>query len=148
MEKPIYGIAKSILELETMMSNFHSTGIEYDQMSIIFSGKIPLDLQDLLSLKGTLIIPGIGTFTAIGSVMEELNGSTIGEGVILLLGGLAELEIPKSQIKKYEEKLQAGLPFFIVNTSNKEQTKQVVEILTQTGTEYLSPSRKKTAQVS
>lgn len=75
----------------------------------------------LLAGLGTLVIPGLGPFLAVGPIMGALSGAAVGATVGGIAGGLIGLGIPEVKAKHYENRLKEGFILVAVHTDDLER---------------------------
>ena len=77
---------------------------------------------------GTLMIPGMGPFIAVGPIMAALAGAGAGAAAGGLTGALLGMEISKYEAKQYEEKMKGGNILISVHTDDGAGRARVKEI--------------------
>lgn len=75
----------------------------------------------LLAGIGTVVIPGVGPFIAVGPILATLSGAAVGATVGGIAGGLIGLGIPEVKAKHYENRLKEGFILVSVHTDDPER---------------------------
>ncbi|MGI9280066.1 MAG: general stress protein [Endozoicomonas sp.] len=86
----------------------------------------------LLAGSAIFIVPGIGAITAAGSLAiylaSGIEGAIVGGGLAAIIGGLANMGIPKEHIMKYKSAIEAG-EFLVTIEGSQEETEKAKNIL-------------------
>jgi uncharacterized membrane protein len=155
MSKSIVGIAKNRLDVETVVDDLQASGISAADISILIpdSGGIPETgtvkatkapegattgavaggltggTIGLLAGVGSLAIPGLGPFIAAGPLMAALSGAAVGATAGGLIGALTGLGIPELEAKVFEDRIKNGGYLVAVHVSDRNEDKDIREIL-------------------
>jgi len=92
----------------------------------------------LLAGIGSLAIPGLGPFIAVGPIMGALAGAGTGGAVGGLVGALIGMGIPEYEAKRYEGLVKQGQILLSVHCDNSDWVKKAKNILEQSGAEDIS----------
>jgi hypothetical protein len=85
-----------------------------------------------------LALPGVGHFTAAGSILAALVGAGVGGVVGEIAGALIGISMPEDGAKRHENQaMRSGIPLF-VHPHNSEWAMRAKEILEQTGAQNVS----------
>lgn len=74
----------------------------------------------LLAGIGSLVIPGVGPFLAVGPIMATIGGAAVGATVGGIAGGLIGLGIPEINARHYETKVKDGYILISVHADKWE----------------------------
>jgi heat induced stress protein YflT len=92
----------------------------------------------LLAGIGSLAIPGLGPFIAVGPIMGALAGAGTGGAVGGLIGALVGLGVPEYEAKRYEGLVKQGKILLSVHCDNSDWVRKAKNILEQSGGEDIS----------
>jgi len=92
----------------------------------------------LLAGIGTLAIPGLGPFIAVGPIMAALAGAGTGGAIGGLIGGLIGLGMPEYEAKRYEGLVKQGRILLSAHCDNSDWVKKAKNILEQSGAEDIA----------
>ena len=164
MSKSIVGIAKSRLEVETVVDELQVNGVLTEDISVLLpdSGGVPDTglvktskapegattgavtggvaggALGLLAGIGALAIPGVGPFIAAGPIMAALSGAAVGATAGGVLGALVGLGIPELEAKVYEKRIREGGYLVAVHVRDTYDSKAIREIYKRNGMEDVS----------
>ncbi|HEX3696898.1 MAG TPA: DUF3341 domain-containing protein [Polyangia bacterium] len=151
----VFGICRSIPELEQAVDELRMAGFRNDDVSALFPDQegtrnfahekhtkapegaatgagaglaVGGTLGWLVGI-GALAIPGLGPFVAAGPLMASLAGAGAGGTVGGVTGALVGWGIPEFEAKRYEGMVKAGGILLSVHSDNSEWTKKAKEIL-------------------
>jgi hypothetical protein len=82
---------------------------------------------------GALVIPGIGSFIAVGPMIAALSGAAVSAAAGGLAGGLIGTGISEFEAKRYESKIKEGRILISVHTEKPEEMARAKEILLENG---------------
>lgn len=164
MSKSIVGIAKSRLEVETVVDDLIANNVLAEDISVLLpdSGGVPDTgmvkatkapegattgavtggvaggTLGLLAGIGALAIPGVGPFIAAGPIMAALSGAALGAAAGGVVGTLVGLGIPELEAKVYEQSIKDGGYLIAVHVRPDYDPKPIREILERNGLENIS----------
>jgi hypothetical protein len=75
----------------------------------------------LLAGIGSIVIPGLGPFIAVGPILATLSGAAMGATVGGIAGGLIGLGIPEVKARHYECRVKEGFILISVHTDDAEK---------------------------
>jgi hypothetical protein len=125
MIKGVFCIATTELQVATIVEQLKTAGFPQYDISLLCSDKTgtrdfaaeqhPKALKGAATRAGTSVvpggalpIPGLGSFTASGPIMETLSGAAAGATLEGLTGALLGLNIPEDKANQYEGKIKNG----------------------------------------
>lgn len=79
---------------------------------------------------GTITVPGVGPFLAVGPVFSALSAAAAGAAVGGLTGTLVGLGIPEIEAKVYERKLREGSFLISVRCPDQHEADKAIQIFT------------------
>jgi hypothetical protein len=149
MAQAVYGIAKTELQAERIVSELQSHGFQLEEVSVLLpdtggardfahekgtkapegaatgagAGGVLGGTLGLLAGIGTLAIPGLGPLIAAGPILAALSGVAIGATVGGLTGALVGMGIPEYEAKQYEGKIRGGNILISVHTEDGDERK-------------------------
>jgi len=151
----VFGICKSVLQLEQVVDSLKVAGFRGDDISVLFPDKegtrdfahekhtkapegaaagagagvvLGGTLGWLVGI-GALAIPGLGPFIAAGPIMAALAGAGVGGTVGGLTGALVGMGIPEFEAKRYEGMVKKGGILLSVHSDNGDWSKKAKELL-------------------
>jgi hypothetical protein len=92
----------------------------------------------LLAGIGSLAIPGLGPFIAVGPIMAALAGVGTGGVIGGLIGALVGMGVPEYEAKRYEGLVKQGHILLSVHCDNSDWVKKAKNLLEQSGAEDIS----------
>jgi len=99
----------------------------------------------LLAGIGSLSIPGLGPFIAVGPIMAALAGVGTGGAIGGLIGALVGMGIPEYEAKRYEGMVKQGRILLSTHCDNSDWVKKAKNILEQSGAEDISSTKEASA---
>jgi len=99
----------------------------------------------LLAGIGSLAIPGVGPFIAVGPIMAALAGAGTGGAVGGVIGALVGLGIPEYEAKRYEGLVKQGRILLSAHCDNSDWVKKAKDILEQSGAEDIASAKESSA---
>jgi hypothetical protein len=164
MARAVFGIVKSTLQAEEVVTDLKYAGFSSNEISVLFpdqkgtrdfaheqhtkapegaatgagAGVLLGGTLGWLAGVGALAIPGIGPFIAAGPIMAALGGAALGGTVGGLTGALVGLGIPEYEAKRYEGKLRDGNVLISVHADDGERVKKAKDILERRGAEDIA----------
>jgi hypothetical protein len=150
----VFGICRSVDQLELVVDQLKGAGFRNDDISVLFPDKegtrdfahekntkapegaaagagtglvVGGALGWLVGI-GALAIPGLGPFIAAGPIMAALAGAGVGGAVGGVTGALVGMGIPEYEAKRYEGLVQKGGILLSVHSDNSDWTKKAKDI--------------------
>jgi len=99
----------------------------------------------LLAGIGSLAIPGLGPFIAVGPIMAALAGVGTGGAIGGLVGALVGLGIPEYEAKRYEGLVKQGRILLSAHCDNSDWVKKAKNLLEQSGAEDIASAGESSA---
>jgi len=164
MKNAVYGIANTIQQAKSIVSQLQSNGFSESNISVLFPDKQATrdfahekntkapegattggiagmgvgGALGLLAGIGALAIPGVGPFIAAGPIMGALSGAAVGGATGGLVGALIGLGIPELEAKQYEGRLRSGNILISVHTDDGAERTRAKKILEDCGAKDVS----------
>jgi hypothetical protein len=172
MTKAVFGIAQSVDQAETIVSELKAAGFSNNDVSVLFpdksttrdfahekhtkmpegaaiGGTVGLSAGAVLGWLagiGSLAIPGVGPLIAAGPIMGALSGAAVGAATGSLSGGLIGLGMPEYEAKRYEEKIKGGNTLISVHTDNSDQRDKAKKIFERAHAEDISSTEEESVK--
>jgi hypothetical protein len=99
----------------------------------------------LLAGIGSLAIPGLGPFIAVGPIMAALAGIGTGGVVGGLVGALIGMGVPEYEAKRYEGRVKSGQILLSAHCDNSDWVNKAKNLLEQAGAEDISSTKESSA---
>lgn len=164
MSKSIVGIANTRQQVEAVLHELDEHAVPPANISVLLrdydetldtgdveTTKIPTDTTaetdeggiggaalGALAGSGTLDYPSMGSFVAMGPIMDALSGAAVGATGGGFVSELLGLGIPESEAKIYENRIQNGGSLIAVHVSDPDQQGPIREILERQNLEDIS----------
>jgi hypothetical protein len=154
MKKALFGLAESEAQAVSIFNQLKVAGFSDDDISVLFpdseatrhfaheqhtkapegaaagagGGVVIGGALGWLVGIGTLVIPGVGPFLAVGPIMVALAGAGAGAAAGGLTGALIGMGMPEYEAKQYEDKMKGGNILISVHTEDGAERTRVKEI--------------------
>ncbi|MDB4982208.1 MAG: hypothetical protein JWM82_2960 [Myxococcales bacterium] len=151
----VFGICRSISQLEQTVDQLRSNGFRQDDISALFpdnegtrafahekhtkapegaaagagTGIVVGGALGWLVGIGALAIPGLGPFVAAGPIMAALAGAGVAGTVGGITGALIGMGIPEFEAKRYEGLVKGGGILLSVHSDNSDWAKKAKDLL-------------------